>query len=132
MGYKSLDALLQSDGSVLSPQQQIGLKHYDDFLTKIPRCVLLSVMLWAFDVCLTSVGIHCRAEVKQIEQTVVAEVQRLLPNATAFACGSYRRGKLTSGDCDVLITDPDEDECCIMPGTISSFVYGLRWLAYWR
>jgi len=53
--------------------------------------------------------------VRQIEQTVVGEVHKLIPNAIALACGSYRRGKLSSGDCDVLITDPDADMCDILP-----------------
>ncbi|KAF1795355.1 DNA polymerase beta, thumb domain [Phytophthora cactorum] len=56
-----------------------------------------------------------RAEVHQIEQTVVDEVHKMIPNAIALACGSYRRGKLSSGDCDVLITDPDADTCDILP-----------------
>lgn len=60
---------------------------------------------------------------QQIEKTVVDEVHRILPNATAFACGSYRRGKLSSGDCDVLITDPDEDECFILPGATASVIW---------
>jgi hypothetical protein len=44
--FTETDALLQ----ILSPQQQIELKHNDDFLTKIPRCAFFSVMLWAYDV----------------------------------------------------------------------------------
>jgi DNA polymerase lambda len=84
---------LRSRGNeILSEQQKIGLKHYDDFLTKIPR-----------------------NEVRRIEETVVTEVHRLLPRATALACGSYRRGKDKSGDCDILITDPEEEECGILP-----------------
>ncbi|KAF1322349.1 DNA polymerase lambda-like protein, partial [Globisporangium splendens] len=37
MGFKTLDELRKNGDSVLSDQQQIGLKHYDDFLKKIPR-----------------------------------------------------------------------------------------------
>ncbi|KAF4134104.1 DNA polymerase beta thumb [Phytophthora infestans] len=92
-GYKSVTELRKPEAAaVLTAQQQIGVKHYEDFLTKIPR-----------------------AEVHQIEQTVVDEVHKMIPNAIALACGSYRRGKLSSGDCDVLITDPDADACAIMP-----------------
>ncbi|KAL4125168.1 hypothetical protein PRIC2_008754 [Phytophthora ramorum] len=93
MGYKSVTDLRKPEAAkALTAQQQIGVKHYDDFLTKIPR-----------------------AEVHQIERTVVDEVHKLIPNAIALACGSYRRGKLTSGDCDVLITDPDAESCDILP-----------------
>ncbi|KAE8910768.1 hypothetical protein PF005_g13073 [Phytophthora fragariae] len=92
-GYKSVEDLRKPEAaSVLTAQQQIGVKHYEDLLTKIPR-----------------------AEVHQIEQTVVNEVHKLIPNAIALACGSYRRGKLSSGDCDVLITDPDAEACDILP-----------------
>ncbi|KAG6961044.1 hypothetical protein JG688_00009304 [Phytophthora aleatoria] len=92
-GYKSVAELRKAEAAaVLTAQQQIGVKHYEVFLTKIPR-----------------------AEVHQIEQTVVDEVHKMIPNAIALACGSYRRGKLSSGDCDVLITDPDADTCDILP-----------------
>ncbi|KAG3138588.1 hypothetical protein PI126_g16855 [Phytophthora idaei] len=92
-GYKSVAELRKAEAAaVLTAQQQIGVKHYEDFLTKIPR-----------------------AEVHQIKQTVMDEVHKMIPNAIALACGSYRRGKLSSGDCDVLITDPDADTCDILP-----------------
>ncbi|KAG6609354.1 dna polymerase lambda-like protein [Phytophthora cinnamomi] len=92
-GYKSVDDLRKPEAAaVLTTQQQIGVKHYEDLLTKIPR-----------------------AEVQLIEQTVVDEVHKIIPNAIALACGSYRRGKLSSGDCDVLVTDPDAETCDILP-----------------
>ncbi|KAK1948103.1 DNA polymerase lambda [Phytophthora citrophthora] len=92
-GYKSVADLRKPEAvSALTTQQQIGVKLYEDFLTKIPR-----------------------AEVHQIEKTVVDEVHKMIPNAIALACGSYRRGKLSSGDCDVLVTDPDADTCDILP-----------------
>lgn len=73
-----------------------------------------------------------RAEVHQIEQIVVDEVHKINPNAIALACGSYRRGKLSSGDCDVLVTDPNADTCDILPELIkrlhaSGFLTG--WLS---
>lgn len=92
-GYKSVaDLRKPAAAKVLTAQQQIGVKHYEDILTKIPR-----------------------AEVHQIEQVVVNEVRKMIPNAIALACGSYRRGKLSSGDCDVLVTNPDADTCDILP-----------------
>jgi hypothetical protein len=36
-GYTSMELLRQHASDVLNFQQQIGLKRYDDFLTKIPR-----------------------------------------------------------------------------------------------
>jgi DNA polymerase lambda len=37
-------------------------------------------------------------------------IHRLLPGAKCNACGSYRRGKPTSGDIDILICPPDDME----------------------
>ncbi|KAL7691219.1 putative DNA polymerase beta-like domain, DNA polymerase family X, DNA polymerase beta, palm [Plasmopara halstedii] len=92
-GYKSVaDLRKPAAAEVLTAQQQIGVKHYEDILLKIPR-----------------------AEVHQIEQIVSDEVHKMIPNAIAVACGSYRRGKLSSGDCDILVTDPDADTCDILP-----------------
>ncbi|RLN58201.1 hypothetical protein BBP00_00007134 [Phytophthora kernoviae] len=82
----------ESSGAKSSAQQQIGLKHYQDFLTKIPR-----------------------AEAQQIERIVVDEVHKMIPNAQAQACGSYRRGKSACSDVDILITDPDAEQCGILP-----------------
>ena len=39
-----------------------------------------------------------RGQVEQIESIVKSVVEKLAPGATAHACGSYRRGKLQSGD----------------------------------
>uniref|UniRef100_M4B6V3 DNA polymerase n=1 Tax=Hyaloperonospora arabidopsidis (strain Emoy2) TaxID=559515 RepID=M4B6V3_HYAAE len=96
MGYTSIEDLRKPEAAdILKAQQKIGVKHYEDFLTKIPR-----------------------AEVQQIERIVADEVHQMIPNATALACGSYRRGKTASGDCDILITDPDADSCDILPGLL--------------
>ncbi|XP_024115288.1 DNA polymerase lambda [Oryzias melastigma] len=68
----------------LSAPQKIGLKHYDDFLERMPR-----------------------EEAAAIEKVVREAVRTLDPGLVAVACGSYRRGKATCGDVDVLITHPD-------------------------
>eukprot|EP00644_Phytophthora_capsici_P000294 jgi/Phyca11/99551/e_gw1.4.557.1 len=113
-GFKSVADLRKPEAATaLTTQQQIGVKHYEDFLTKIPR-----------------------AEVHQIEKTVVDEVHKMIPNAIALACGSYRRGKLSSGDCDVLVTDPDADTCDILPELLkrlheSGFLTGKRYSAHY-
>lgn len=68
----------------LTPQQRVGLRHYDDLLQRIPR-----------------------AEMTALEARVRETVHELCPGATAEAVGSYRRGKASSGDIDVLISHPD-------------------------
>ncbi|XP_045047530.2 DNA polymerase lambda isoform X4 [Desmodus rotundus] len=81
-GFRTLEDI-RSKAS-LTTQQAIGLKHYNDFLERIPR-----------------------EEATEIEQTVRGSAQGLNPGLLCVACGSYRRGKATCGDVDVLLTHPD-------------------------
>ncbi|KAL4639972.1 DNA polymerase lambda [Arapaima gigas] len=81
-GFRTLDDVRNK--AQLTSQQKIGLKHYDDFLEQMPR-----------------------EEAAAIEKTVRNAAQSLNPGLLAMACGSYRRGKATCGDVDVLITHPD-------------------------
>ncbi|XP_054437371.1 DNA polymerase lambda isoform X5 [Pteronotus mesoamericanus] len=81
-GFRSLEDIRNK--ASLTTQQAIGLKHYDDFLERIPR-----------------------EEAAEIEQTVRESAQALNPGLLCVACGSYRRGKVTCGDVDVLLTHPD-------------------------
>ncbi|XP_012921562.1 DNA polymerase lambda isoform X2 [Heterocephalus glaber] len=81
-GFRSLEDIRNQ--ASLTDQQAIGLKHYSDFLERMPR-----------------------EEAAEIEQTVRVAAQALSPGLWCVACGSYRRGKLTCGDVDVLVTHPD-------------------------
>ena len=84
MGLRTLDDLRARQAELLTRQQRIGLRHYDDFLARIPR-----------------------TEVQEIESIVARVCCAIDPAFSAVACGSYRRGKATSGDVDILITHPD-------------------------
>ncbi|XP_007470425.1 PREDICTED: DNA polymerase lambda isoform X2 [Lipotes vexillifer] len=81
-GFRSLEDIRNQ--ASLTTQQAIGLKHYDDFLDRMPR-----------------------EEAAEIEQTVREAAQAFNPGLLCVACGSYRRGKATCGDVDVLVTHPD-------------------------
>ncbi|XP_063963556.1 DNA polymerase lambda-like [Lytechinus pictus] len=81
-GFRTLEDLREK--AKLSKQQQIGLKHYHEFLERMPR-----------------------EEAGEIERTVRETAESLFPGMLAVVCGSYRRGKQTCGDVDVLITHPD-------------------------
>ncbi|XP_072513756.1 DNA polymerase lambda [Salminus brasiliensis] len=81
-GFRTLEDLRTK--ATLSPTLQIGLKHYDDFLDRMPR-----------------------SEAAAIEKTVKEAAHSVNPELLVMACGSYRRGKATCGDVDVLITHPD-------------------------
>ncbi|XP_019063331.1 DNA polymerase lambda isoform X2 [Fukomys damarensis] len=81
-GFRSLEDIRNL--ASLTGQQAVGLKHYSDFLERMPR-----------------------EEAAEIEQTVRVAAQALSPGLLCVACGSFRRGKLTCGDVDVLLTHPD-------------------------
>ncbi|XP_034631289.1 DNA polymerase lambda [Trachemys scripta elegans] len=81
-GFRTLDDIRTQ--AHLTRQQAVGLKHYEDFLERMPR-----------------------EEAAEIEQTVREAARSLNPGLVCMACGSYRRGKATCGDVDVLVTHPD-------------------------
>ncbi|NWY61988.1 DPOLL polymerase, partial [Chionis minor] len=81
-GFRTLDDICTK--ATLTSQQAVGLKHYWDFLDRMPR-----------------------EEAAEIEQTVRQAALALKPGLVCVACGSYRRGKPTCGDVDVLVTHPD-------------------------
>ena len=81
-GLKTLEDL--KNHGKLTHQQEIGLKYYDEFLERMPR-----------------------EEAGQIEKVVKNAALEINPGLEAFACGSYRRGKPTCGDVDVIVSHPD-------------------------
>lgn len=78
---RTLEDLAASDKVKLTRVQLIGLRYYDDFLQRIPR-----------------------PEVAEIEDTVRTAALALQDGLDIITCGSYRRGKPTCGDVDILIT----------------------------
>lgn len=81
-GFRTLEDI--STKAHLNHNQKIGLKHYNDFLDRMPR-----------------------SEAGDIEKMVSQAARTIDPSLICVACGSYRRGKATCGDVDVLITHPD-------------------------
>jgi DNA polymerase IV len=80
-GYKSLDDLMAHAN--LTARQRIGIEHYDDFNTRIPR-----------------------DEVTALGDIVKKAAARINPSVTVMIMGSYRRGAATSGDIDLMLTKP--------------------------
>ncbi|KAM4031434.1 DNA polymerase lambda isoform 1-T2 [Anomaloglossus baeobatrachus] len=97
-GFRSLDDIRTKAN--LTSQQAIGLKHYDDFLDRMPR-----------------------EEAGQIEEIVRKAAKEINPELLCVACGSYRRQKLTCGDVDVLVTHPDGKS---HKGVFSKLIDGLK------
>jgi len=95
-GLRTFDDLRSSESVKLSPGQQVGLKYVAEFQKRIPR-----------------------AEVEQIAERCRRELVKLLYEqyggrgeefvAVCEPVGSYRRGRPTSGDADILI--------CLKEGT---------------
>ncbi|XP_068448511.1 DNA polymerase lambda-like [Clinocottus analis] len=81
-GFRTLEDIRTK--AHLSNTQKIGLKHYDDFLDRMPR-----------------------EEAGAIEKVLKEAAQAVDPGLVAMACGSYRRGKASCGDVDVLVSHPD-------------------------
>ncbi|XP_061130658.1 DNA polymerase lambda isoform X1 [Syngnathus typhle] len=81
-GFRTLEDIRTK--AHLSNCQKIGLKHYEDILDRMPR-----------------------DEAAAIEKVVRDAARAIDPGLVAMACGSYRRGKSTCGDVDVLISHPD-------------------------
>lgn len=80
-GHKSLDDLRRN--AKLDNNQKIGLEHFEDFNSRIPR-----------------------EEVKQHADMVAKAASSIDADFTVYPMGSYRRGAETSGDIDVILTHP--------------------------
>ncbi|KAI1791356.1 hypothetical protein LXA43DRAFT_1140537 [Ganoderma leucocontextum] len=86
-GCKTLEDVAGRKGGVrLSYAQDIGLKYYTDINTRIPR-----------------------TEVQEIYDKVRAAALKINSKLFIQVMGSFRRGKSTCGDIDVLITRPIDD-----------------------
>lgn len=80
-GYRTLEDLRLK--AKLTEPQKIGLEHYGDFASRIPR-----------------------AEVEAHGNVVKKALYEIDPGFQATIMGSYRRGAKDSGDIDIIITKP--------------------------
>lgn len=85
-GLRTIDDL-RKNTNMLNKVQKIGLKYYDEMNTRIPRL-----------------------ECDEILNIIKTEIYNILPEEIIHVelCGSYRRGKESCGDIDILITRKDE------------------------
>ncbi|KAK0652902.1 hypothetical protein B0T16DRAFT_388080 [Cercophora newfieldiana] len=84
-GWRDMDDIIEYGWDTLTRVQQIGVKYYDEFQLKIPR-----------------------AEVEAIAGTILSHANKIHPGFQMVIVGGYRRGKLESGDVDVVLGHPDE------------------------
>lgn len=81
-GHRTLEDLKNEDS--LTHSQKLGLKYFDDIKTRIPR--------------------H---EVQEMELLLQKTGEEILTGVDILCGGSYRRGKASCGDLDIVITHPD-------------------------
>ncbi|XVE92499.1 hypothetical protein REPUB_Repub01dG0102800 [Reevesia pubescens] len=81
-GHRTLDDLKNEDS--LTNAQKIGLKYFDDIKTRI-----------------------LRHEVQEMESLLQKVAEDIVPGVVVVGGGSYRRGKASCGDLDIIITHPD-------------------------
>jgi len=80
-GFRTLEDLKAKAN--LTPKQLMGIEHYDDLQTRIPR-----------------------DEVTALGNVVKETAASIDPHVEVIISGSYRRGAQTSGDIDCLLTKP--------------------------
>jgi len=86
-GIRTMDELRGKQNEVLNDVQRVGLKYYENILERIPR-----------------------AEIDQYDSLLKAEFEKIaIPGAEYEIVGSYRRGAISSGDIDIIITSPNAD-----------------------
>lgn len=84
-GWRDLDDIVEYGWNTITRSQQIGVKYYEEFLTKIPR-----------------------KETKSIAETVLQHANRIHEGFEMTIVGGYRRGKLMGGDADIMLSHRDE------------------------
>ncbi|KAL5576398.1 hypothetical protein UlMin_018097 [Ulmus minor] len=95
-GYRTLDDL--KNESSLTNAQKLGLKYFHDIQQRIPR--------------------H---EVQEMESLLKTAADEILPEVAVVCGGSFRRGKASCGDMDIIITHPDGKRFAIYVGDFVNF-----------
>ncbi|KAL8205959.1 hypothetical protein R6Q57_009510 [Mikania cordata] len=103
-GHRSLDDL--KNDITLTNSQRLGLKYFEDIKTRIPR-----------------------DEVQEMECLLQKAAEDVLPGASVVCGGSFRRGKATCGDMDIVITHPDGKSHI---GFLSKYVNHLKDMKFLR
>ena len=81
---EDLRKVFKTNKSIINKKQIIGLRYYEDLLKRIPR-----------------------SELDKYNQELLKICKAISPELKMSINGSYRRGHVTSGDIDLLITAPN-------------------------
>lgn len=106
--WRDLDDIIEQGWHTLSRQQQIGLKYYDELQLKIPRSEVESIAATVTDHarCITDSGIECAI------------------------VGGYRRGKLESGDVDLILSHRSEAVTYALVEKVLQSLEAEGWITY--
>jgi DNA polymerase IV len=106
--WTELDDIIEFGWNDLDRVQQIGVKYYDEFLVTIPR-----------------------PEVEQIASVVREHAVRLRDDRiTVTIVGGYRRGKMASGDVDMIVSHPDLDATAGLVREIVESLEETEWITH--
>jgi DNA polymerase IV len=106
--WTELDDIIEFGWNDLDRVQQIGVKYYDEFLVPIPR-----------------------PEVEQIASVVREHSVRLRDDrVTVTIVGGYRRGKLASGDVDMIVSHPDLEATAGLVREIVESLEEAEWITH--
>ncbi|RGP79721.1 DNA polymerase iv [Fusarium longipes] len=100
-GFRTLEDLKAK--AKLSPNQLLGIEHYDDLNTRIPR-----------------------REVEVLGNIVTTKARLIDPEVELIIGGSYRRGAETSGDIDFIITKSNTESSAELRPFLDSLVHRLE------
>lgn len=100
-GFRTLEDLKAK--AKLSPNQSLGIEHYADLNTRIPR-----------------------SEVEALGLVVKRTAQHIDPEVELIIGGSYRRGAETSGDIDLIITKSNTESSADLRPFLDSLVQRLE------
>ncbi|KAL6717106.1 hypothetical protein ACLMJK_005021 [Lecanora helva] len=107
-GWRDLDDIIEYGWKSLSRVQQIGLKYYDEFLLKIPR-----------------------AEVEAITAVITRHAKLVTDaNVETTIVGGYRRGKSESGDVDVILSHPEENQTSDLVSRVVKSLEEESWITH--
>ncbi|KAI9650360.1 hypothetical protein NHQ30_000373 [Ciborinia camelliae] len=106
-GWRDLDDIVEYGWDKLSRVQQIGVKYYDEFLLPIPR-----------------------AEVEAIGAIVLSAAKTIDPGYQMVIVGGYRRGKLESGDVDIMLTHPEESRTLNFISLLTERLEDAGWITH--
>ncbi|KAF2852670.1 terminal deoxynucleotidyl transferas-like protein [Plenodomus tracheiphilus IPT5] len=106
--WTELDDIIEYGWNDLDRVQQIGVKYYDEFLVPIPR-----------------------PEVEQIASVVKEHAVRLRDDrVTVTIVGGYRRGKVASGDVDIIVSHPDLEKTAGLVREIVESLEETGWITH--